>query len=653
MDAAFAALDDMAPARIGWTIVESYDVDDQVANDRWEQTPPFDDNRTLLIRIDDHEGVPRGVLFSFGAHGTENDEDYLSGDALVGAERVLEERLGQEYGRYVPALFINQNSGTMGPATGARGHAFPQNLTRLGWAFVEKIWDRFEAIETTNELTLTSRNLRFPISYDTLEYGRDEFFGTIPPPFGGEYRYGGLSCTGRFGGDRDFETHDSLDNVQCAGALHFLLFNAPPTTLTRSQLMAFELNGLTVLTVPGEVSQELSWEMTRAIRDEFGVDPMRMFTWGYANDHLFYLLPTNLRGELPPYPGLSTPQPLDDYPDFAFSYFQGGYEATMSMWGPTLGDYLVERGLEVYGSMLDPDRPVAFDEPLPSEYADRDEEPFPTDITPEDEIGRIVEDVPAEIRRFDVVEFAWVGGDPAAEAPQTPVVTLEREVDGAFEPVVLPSYREYTNLELLFITRLRQPETHWEWVVRWEETKAFPAGRYRFRVDGHYFATEGDDGRRPYQVLSREFDLVPTDAVLIEVGTDAGAIVGTLGYPPEERARFGGPGTDPGLVTGTYRLRHPMVPTGVASPLEVGEDADITGDGVTVTISDGGDEVAVFTGDDVDVTTTPEAISGHADVPVTRYSIDFGELSGTFSVGVTVEDLHGNTGSSLTDLTLP
>lgn len=59
-EAALAALEARAPARLGWHIEEAFDVEDRIARDRRPESPPFDDNRALLIRDDDEQGVPRG-----------------------------------------------------------------------------------------------------------------------------------------------------------------------------------------------------------------------------------------------------------------------------------------------------------------------------------------------------------------------------------------------------------------------------------------------------------------------------------------------------------------------------------------------------------------------------------------------------------------
>ena len=644
VETALAALEDMAPAKIGWEIIEGYDVDDQVGRDRWSQTPPFDDNRALLIRIDDMDDVPRAALLSFGAHGTMNDVEYMSGDGVGRLERSFEDAIGEEFGRFAPVLFMNQNSGTMGPAGGSQGHAFPMAMERMGWIFVEKTWDTFMDMETTSELTLNSRTMRFPISYDLLGYERGAFSSILARPFGGEYHYGGLSCVGRNGGDDDYATHGELENTSCAGALQFLLYNAPPTTMIRSQMTMMEMNGLTLGTVPGELSQELAWEMQRALQDEFGLDVHSTWTLGYANDHLFYLLPTNMRGENPPWEGHSTPQPIDDYPDYAFSYHQGGYETTMSMWGPNEGDYLVDRFVETYHTMIDAAFEPARPQPLPTEYAVRDAEPFEILSTPSDIVGTWTVAPPTEVSRLETIEFAWYGGDPGAEQPQVPVVTLERNNEG-WAPVILPNQREYNNLEWRFLTRVRRhaDTNEWEWVVRWEELQDFPRGTYRFRIDGHY---QNDAGERvAYDLTSDPIEFSGTDEIIVTpVATESG-VTGTIGFPPEVRGQFQGPASDPGRATGNFRMRHPMVPTGSQPPVTA-----LTTDDVTIELVN---DAGTTMGSVESITTTAESVGGHSGVPVTRFAAVWSSTvaAGTYTLNVTVEDALGNTGTYSEEVT--
>ena len=650
IDAAFAAIDDSEPAKLGWDIVESFDPHDFTGRDRWGETPPFDDNRVLLIRIDDLEGIPKAVLFSFGAHAAENSGNYFSNDVHHGAERSLENALGDEFGRYVPTMFVNQNSGTMTTGSGARGHSFPQSLERYGYTFVDQVFESLLAMETSADISLRSRTLRFPITYDLLGYSGDEFSTFAPIPFGGTYRYGGIECYSRLvGSDEDYTTHGASDDMTCI-PLHFMLHNHSPTIFMKSQVTTLELAGLTVVTMPGELSMELSWEILRELRDEHEVDPLAAWTWGYAQDHLLYLMPTNLRGEMPPYPGISLPKAPDEYEDFAISYLQGGYEPGMSPWGYRLGDYLVARSLEAYENLIDPEFAPSMPVQFPSIFTPYDQPPFPIDDTDLDEIGTIITDLPEQISRFETVEFAWLGGDPGAEMPQSPLVILEHETeDGSFEELTLPNFQRYDNRAFRFMTRLRETDAGWEWIARWEELKDFPAGNYRLKIEGHH---QADGERLPYSLTSRVFEFIPIENVVVTAEADAAAICGTLGYPPPEWLLYTDDWDDPGEVTGNFRMRHPMVPTRVSDPLET--DVDVDSDGLALTVSQG--ESAVEVGNvTVELATDGENVSGRGNVPVTRYCLRFEEAlaTGEYTSEIIVTDLHGNSGAVEVTFTVP
>jgi hypothetical protein len=665
-DAAVEAIEALEPARIGWEIVEAYDNDDSVGRDRWNQTPHFDDNRLLLMRVDNAEGDPMGVLFSYGAHGTENGSNYATGDALGGTEHWLEYELGRRYGRLVPTMYLNQNSGSMSPAGDRGGHRFPQTFERIGWAFTEKVIDRIVDMETSSNLEIDGYTHRFTMTYDNLGYARGEFAGSGPRPIGGEYHYGGISCGSSVSGDQDFSTFASLSDLVCVGAIQFLLLNQAPTEFAKTQVLVgqFRQEGresLSFSTAPGELAMELAWDIAKQLRDDHGIDPLNFWTFGYANSHLLYILPTNVRGERPPYPGLTLPHPSntafdengfpvmpgapDDYPDFALSYLQGGYEASMSPWGPGLGDFMKHEISNAWTRLFDPDAEIDTITTLPIAMSPRDDAPFPIDTTSADVIGDIILDVPSEVARLDWVEFAWVGGDPGAEMPQVPVVTLELLEGDTWTVVTLPNTLPYSNYEPRFMTRVRKVGENYEWVVRWEELKDFPLGRYRYAVSGHYWnGTE----RVPYSLTSAEFDLTPVEFTLPVVGEAAvtltsEALVAYLGYPASERMEFLDIRRDRGAVEGNFRMRHPWVPLDVPDPMIAG--ADIGNDSVDVTITGPGGTVDLL-GASIELVTNDAPIVGRA-VPRTSYTLEFMDAlaAGTYTVSITVTDIHGNIGS--------
>ena len=224
--------------------------------------------------------------------------------------------------------------------------------------------------------------------------------------------------------------------------------------------------------------------------------------------------------------------------------------------------------------------------------------------------------------------------------PQAPLVTLEREVGGNWEPVTHVNTRDYSNRELLMLTRLRRQEgsEDWEWVIYWEELKNFPLGQYRFHVQGHY---QNDGGERvPYETTSGAFEVVPNNNALIEVERNDTTISGTLGYPVAERIKNPKTPLDLAAVSGSYRLRHPDVPTGVSDPIE-----DIST--ITVRVEDSnGDLIEEFSDAEVTVVTAPEDIDGR-QVPVTRYSVTLSQSpAAPVTIKVNVTDAEGNRGES-------
>ena len=632
-EAALDALEDLSPARMGWTVVESFDVDDVISSHRWGETPTFDDNRVLLLRVDDDQGNPRAVLTSFGSHGTVHTGPYANGDVFVGAERMLEYALGEEFGRFVPVMYFNQNGGSMAPRGGANGHRHTQRYENLGAYLVDRTFEALVEMETTDDWDLGGHTHRFPIHRDLLDYHDDEF---------ADHRYGALMCNPSVSGD------DHVHSYPCLMGIHTVANNRPFTLLQKSQISAFSLNELTLVTAPGELAMALGWQIQSALEEAYEISPFHSFTWGYAQDHLLYLLPTNLRGELPPFPGISTPEAPDDYPDYTFSYLQGGYEANMSPWGHNLGDFLVDRAVEAVGLMLGEDIEPALPPTLPDQFTRLGDEAFPVDTSSADEVGVILEAPEGQVERRQPVEVVWRGGDPGAEMPQAPRVTLERQVDEDFEPVMLPNQRPYDNREFVMLTRLRQDaQDRWEWVVYWEDLVDFPTGTYRFQIDGHYL-DETTEERTPYQVSTEPFELVPTTAMIIDelVAVDATTVSFRLSYPAARELQLASPPEgviDPGKVQGSYRMHHRDVPTN--QPIAVDPD-HLDADLMDITIDAG-------PGQPIDVADLSASTALEGSIPRTRVTVTLtAALPANQAVDITIDaaDLLQNSGTLSTTL---
>lgn len=640
-EAALAAIDNMAPSRFGWEIVESFDTDNAIASDRWSETPQFDDNRILIMRVDDMDGAPRGVLLSFGMHGTINSSDYATHDASFSVENVIESRLSELHDRNVPVMFVNQNGGSMSPRGG--NQSYPFSLQRIGHILWDRISDAIDGIETSSDISLRASSYRFPINYDLLGY-RDEpelWRNTSSGfPLGGPYVTGAITCAIPTPVAPEYKR----SFAQSCMSMRFLIHNRAPTMFQHSMMNAVELDGLSILTAPGELTMELGWDMVRALRDEFDIDPMKAWTWGYSNAHHLYLPPTDLdiNGDRPPYPGLSTPEGVE-FPPYSFSYWSGGYEANMNLWGWRIGDYLVARGVDAWNRMLGND--VRIPEQYPLVFSRVDEEPWDMDATPEDLIGNIIDDVPETVARYQQVEFAWVGGDSQAEMPQAPTVTLQRLNGDDWEEIILPNKRAYSNYDFHFLTRMRDIDGVWEWIAKWEEMHDFPLGTYRFKVDGHYFKVANDpSSRTPYTTTSSAFELVPTEIRVVEASADGAELTADLTYDIIEGLQFinfenRDIPTDNGAVSGNFRLRDLRVGIGQGRPVDpvVDGEGDLSPDSVLFVPADGGDAI------ELESVTIVSAQNG--DDPVGRLTVVLPEEALEMEGHIEFTDEFGNFGS--------
>lgn len=641
VSAAKRALDDLEPARLGTDIVEGFDTDDAISRDRRSETPQFDDNRLLLVRIDDDSGTPRAVAVSFGTHGTIHGGDYFNGDALAGIERGLERALADEYGRHVPVLFFNQNGGTMSPGGDDLDHGEPQRFEKLGHAFAERTIDEVRGVETDSSLSIDGTTYRFPITYEQIGYAPGAFgdSGTVSVGEGSFY-HGAFQCTDD--GDDDYSSYQDPETLSCF-SIRRLLHHRPPTLFLRSQMSAFRLGDVRIVTLPGELSMELSWRVLRRLREEQGLDPAKTWTLGFAQDHQFYLNPDRMADAEVPFSGFDGVDP-EDAADRAFSYLQGGYEAKMSFWGWKFGDYLVDRAADTVERLDSDDVERQLPEVLPTQYSDYGSEEFPVETSDPETVGDAVDQPPQSVERFETVEYAWIGGDPGAELPQAPRVALQRDNGNGFRTLEAETGRPYTNREPVMLTRLRQEGGSWVWVVRWEEGRDLPTGTYRFAVQGSY---QSDSDEESYETQSRTFDVTASDDLDVQASESNGLIQGTVGYPAGAELDFVGTSDDPGAVEGNFRLRDPRVPTGVPSPLAVGDD--LSASDVAIEFRENGSTVETVTGSDLSLSVQQRDRGGASDVPTTAFTAPVpSSLSAgtTYQVVVRAADAYGNEGST-------
>lgn len=658
---ALDAIADMRDAKLGWSIVENYDPHDEIARDRWSSTPPFDMRRLLVMRIDDAQtDQPIAALMSYASHATSNSKDYLTDDVTGGAEHGVSQELYQRYGYYIPTLYFSEAGGTMSPAIGS----FPYARDFAAYRVPLRVIPAFEAIVPKREIGLRSRVYRFNVSHERIGYDPLEFSSTLPGTLGGILYSGALLCTGQHADDDDYTTHIDPHKMSCLGNVRMIVHNLQPTPLTRSQITALEIDGLHAVTLPGEPAQEIGWQVLREMRDRYNLPTTNNWILGYVNDHLLYMTPTNLRGDAPDVEGFvlgdgmenpSSFQSLNDYPEYAFSYLQGGYETEMTPWGPKSGDFLVERAADALGWLLDPSAvPSDHASILPTQYTRVETPPFQQDVTPDAEIGTILENVPSTVSRLEPFTFTWIGGDHGVEAPQSPLVSLERkDDDGAWVETVGRDGLPINNRGLDMATRLRivdedsdTPRYHWS--VYFEPQLDLPQEIYRLKVEGHYLSESGQD-RVPYTVQSDEFVLLANDEGQASIHYDANTRTFDIlpSYPAlsaidqntnDERAK----------LSGALRVVDPRVAS-VGTPAPMTEQAHALTpnafiDASTIHITLAFEEAAA---NDVDQSCDSLPFScvietiGN-DVPTTRIRIQLPSDHTPTSLHVVAEDYDGN-----------
>jgi hypothetical protein len=573
VDAARAAIDTQQPARLGWTIVEAFDVDDALASDRRGESPQFDDNRALVLRVDDDAGVPLFVVTGFGVHPTDNGSNWATNEICGGVERALEDARFPIANRVVPVLFVNGAGGSMSPAAGGRGFAVPHGNDYTGRVFAERVLPDLLALETKADVVVGARAHRFQITTETLGYVPGEWFNPGEPPFGGDVTYGGLNCfRGDYeDGDTPFSGAMRRDDMSCGIAFHTFLFNHPPSVFMRTQISAIDVDGLAMLSLPGELTMELGWGIAAALQREAGVDPLAFFGLGYANDHLMYLLPTTLDEDAPPWPGYDGPAPRS-LPPLAFSPLRGGFEADTSIWGDRFGDAVVAESLLAWRRLQE--RAPSSLEAAPPVYPLDVKEPIAVDETPAARAGVVLQALPDTIARRAPTTFSFVGGDVAIEG-QGPELVLV----GADGPVLLPSGRPFSTTHTVFPLRAVRSGGEWHWTATLELPFDLPVGTYHLEGRGR---VQQGGAVVDYTVTSSDFTVAPATLTVSAVRDGDGLVV-RVGFATDV------PLLEDETLQGRLLLVDHRVPSGRLAPLPADslrpQDVQASTDGVTFVAS--------------------------------------------------------------------
>ncbi len=651
------ALGTRAPARIGFAHDANFDLDDHVTRDRRDENDALsggrrDDHDLFLIRVDTYDpsmpsapGTPLAVLPVFGMHGTIHGADnvLVSTESAGGVERVLEEHFDRPVlvmhlqGAGGDVSPVGLESGTECPSGSVLCHDYMREES-VGWNALDALVAAYDSAGASMiehaPMEMLTRSIergpdwtRFTVRNGALYYTPWDGYtpadrnvvdatGAIISPID-EFNapYGAALCGGANGPfvppaqipgtarliEWPYASCNRIEAVQrlLATALTLDLgTRAPICDTTRTTISALRIGDWYMSVLPGEPIT-LSADRMRELVTTVPAD--HHIVVGYAQDNNGYIM-------------------------VAEDWIRGGYEPTITFWGPLDGEMILEQTAALFPMLATPERENAamgethVQVPSPPEDTiHRDVSPMAGTVPatlPAYLTTRLLPRMPASVqppatlRRFESAFFTFVGADPL---DGTPEVSIEmRQSDGTFAPLTRRSGRVVSDGDLIVSwtpdplnhDEMLTPRTHY-WTVEWQAVPALgqvgfedpstraglPLGTYRIVVVGP-----------SYSLHSSEFQVV------------AGAL---------EVRRTGGTGTSVTLSAGYH------APDGYRM---LDEQAGAT-------------RFAPIRGGTVDVAIT----NGSGTTTMTGVSVDgSGSLSidaGAGATSLTVTDAYGNTGT--------
>ncbi len=573
--AAREAIASLRPAKLGIFTDTNFDPLDTFTRERRGENDDLPggnrkDDRLHLIRIDEADGAPIAVIPIYGVHGTLNDADsaLASTDATGGIERALEETFDRKvvvmhvqgavadtsptpHGGLDCNVHPGGESDPCLPWLVAEGHG------RVGLPTLRAAWTAAgTAMKDSIALSMVTRSVElgpYPetfairdgaLTYAPFDLARlpdrqildasnrvispiDEF--NAPSGAGLCETETALFPAAAMPGVEGLPVYGSCVRFEVAGEVLSSILDLSLPDLdsggaacqsTRTTISALWLGDHLIATVPGELSVILG----DLLREASPLDDLHTIAVGCAQGHVGYTL---------------TPE----------DWLRGGYESSVTFWGPLEGEYLVERLAELMPLAMAPTRidgaaggkdrlvvPIEMDTfPIddPAPMAGTVPATVPTDLWMR--AGRPAEAQPPAMvpRVTGLATFVWMGDDPATK---TPIVTLEREGGGTFGPITRRSSRPVSDGDLILfeapsplVREGSEPQQH-VWGVEWQAVPwrgalgeldqldrrgGVPLGRYRFKVVG--------DG---WTLASRPFEVVggPVVVTAQRIGTRIDAV---------------------------------------------------------------------------------------------------------------------------------
>lgn len=551
------ALDARRPARIGVFYDGNFDPMNQINRDRRgdnNMLPGGDrkDDQFFMIRIEGTDGVPIAAIPIFGEHGTLNDDDnpFASTDSTGALERVFQEQFDSP----VVVMHLQSAGGDNSPVghgnidcnnkPGRSGDPCFQWLKEEGHgraaaATMMAAWEAAgSAMRDSIEIEMLSRSIELGPSPETFRI-RDGALAYAPfdlerLPDGVIYEGGASSgpvaspidefnapvgaalCESRSAmfpaaaipGTDALLPYGSCLRLDVAGEILGEIFSIdfgvddkhPVCETTRTTISALRLGDYLIGTMPGELTVLLADRVRRGSP----VGPEKTIVLGYSQGHVGYML---------------TPE----------DWLVGGYEPSITFWGPLEGEYIAEQLVKLMPLALTAEREDGAAEGATKVATATIVDDFGID-DPAPMAGTVPETVPetvwartgtptqaqpaAQIPRIaGIATFVWIGDDPSAKTPR---VTLQYEASpNTWQPVTRRSGRFVEDSEIVIAytpdpLQRRGPQTHY-WVAEWQavpwvgaveldslaDRGGVPLGRYRFHVEGKGWTLDSD----PFEVV--------------------------------------------------------------------------------------------------------------------------------------------------------
>lgn len=559
--AARDAIANLGDAKIGFFFDGNFDPTDQINHDRRGENdtlPGGDkkDDHLYLIRVDSAAGQPIASIDVFGEHGTlgDFDNELASSDAIGGLERTFEEQFDAPAEGARPLISVHlQSAGGDNSPTGHGGvdcnqkpggsndpcwtWANEEGHGRAAVATLKAAYDAAGAdMKSSIELEMLSRSIdtgpapdTFTIRNGALKYAPfdpnktpdgviySDTNGTLASPideFNAQVGAGLCQTTdamfpaAEIPGDEGVFPYGSCLKLDLAAPILGEIFDIdfgvdathPVCETTRTTISALRIGDHVIGTMPGELTVMLA----NFLRSESPVDEAHTILVGYSQGHTGYML-----------------RPED--------WMEGGYEPSVTFWGPLQAEYIGEQLLQLMPLAITPMRedgttagatrvatksvtdPLEIDDPAPDAGTVPTAIPdttwartgHPTAAQPDAQIPRI----------SGIAQFVWVGDDPNV---MTPKVTLQvKGTGGTFSDVTRRSGRAVDDAEVLKMYTpdplQRSGPQHHYWVAEWQAVPwlgatgiddldargGVPLGTYRFHVEGKGWTLDSD----PFDVV--------------------------------------------------------------------------------------------------------------------------------------------------------